>query len=108
MKTIAVVIAFALTGSVWAEDPKPDPVAAGKLIVEKKKCSICHAVDGKGGKKEMKPMNGITEGKTDDYLKGSLLDPKKTIKADTKMPAYKITDEEVAAVIAYMKSLKKQ
>ena len=31
---------------------------------------------------------------------------KKTIKADTKMPAYKFTDDEVAAVIAYIKSLK--
>jgi cytochrome c1 len=63
-------------------------------------------VDGKGGKTG-KPMNGITEGHTDEWLKESLLDPKKAIAPDTKMPAYKFTDDEVNAVIAYMKSLKK-
>jgi mono/diheme cytochrome c family protein len=82
-------------------------VAVGQKTVEAKKCSICHMIDGKGGKIG-KSLNGIAEGKTDDYLRGALLDPKKTIGADTKMPSYKgkLTDDEVAGVIAYLRSLK--
>ena len=76
------------------------------LRAGQQKSGRVRAIDGKGGKSG-KPMNGITEGKSDEFLKGSLLDPKKTIAPDTKMPAYKFTDEEVKAVIDYMRSLKK-
>jgi cytochrome c oxidase subunit 2 len=95
-----------LTGA--ARLTQADPVEDGKKIVEAKKCSICHAHEGKGGKTG-KPMAELAADRSDDFLKGSLLDPKKTIAADTKMPSYqgKLTDDEVAAVIAYMKSLKK-
>ena len=88
---------------------RADAVEDGKKLVEAKKCSICHAVDGKGGRKEMKPLNGITEGKTDEWLLDAMKDPKKTIGPDTKMPSYKdkLTDDEIKAVIAYLKTLKK-
>lgn len=91
-----------------AEDKPADLVAKGKQLVEQKKCSICHMIDGKGGKIG-KPMNGIAEGKTDDFLREALLDPKKAIAADTKMPSYKdkLKDDEVKAVIEYIKTLKK-
>ncbi len=103
-------IGIALAGTVatgWADDkPAADPVALGKQLVEAKKCSMCHAIDGKGGKLG-KPLNGIAAGKTDEYLTGALLDPKNTLAADTKMPSYKgkLTDDEVKSVVAYLKSL---
>ena len=81
----------------------------GRQLVEQKKCSICHSIDGKGGKIG-KPLNGIAEGKTDDFLGQALSDPKKAIAPDTKMPSYrdKLKAEEVKAVVEYLKSLKKQ
>ena len=86
-----------------------DPAEDGKKIVEEKKCSICHKIDGKGGKIG-KPMEELAVDKSDEFLKGSMLDPKKTIAADTKMPSYlgKLTDEQVASVIAYLKSVAKK
>jgi cytochrome c553 len=112
MKCRALLFAVVFLGVVAmarAEDKPADPVAQGKALVEKYKCSMCHAIDGKGGKIG-KPMNGITEGKTDDYLHGALTDPKKTIGPDTKMISYKekLKDDEVKAVIEYIKTLKKQ
>ncbi len=100
-----LAVMFALAVVVRAED---DLAAKGKKLVDesKPKCSMCHQIDGKGGKLS-KPMEQLAANHPDDYLKGALLDPKKTIKPDTKMPAYKYTDEEAAAVIAYIKSLKK-
>jgi mono/diheme cytochrome c family protein len=107
MKTKVFCLTLGLVGAFATAQAADDLVAKGKEIVVAKKCSICHAIDGKGGKIG-KPMNGLAEGKTEDYLKGALLDPKKNIAPDTKMPSYKdkLTDEEIGAVIAYLKSLK--
>jgi len=76
-------------------------VAKGKQLVEAKKCAVCHKASSKKGK----PLNEVTKDKTDEYLKGALLTPKETIDPKTKMPAYKFSDEEVKAVIDYLKSL---
>jgi cytochrome c553 len=91
-----------------ADEAAAGPADLGKQVVDKKKCSICHQIDGKGGKIG-KPLNGIAEGKTDAQLKDTLLDPKKAIAPDTKMPSYKdkLTDDEINGVIAYLKTLKK-
>ncbi len=112
MRYRTFVFTVALIGGVAAaraEDKPADPTAQGKQLVEKSKCTICHMIDGKGGKIG-KPLNGIAEGKTDEYLRGALTDPKKTLGPDTKMPSYKnkLSDEEVTAVIAYIKTLTKQ
>jgi cytochrome c553 len=103
-----IVIALWVACLIVTRFATADPVEDGKKIVEAKKCSICHAIDGKGGKSG-KPMNGITEGKTDDWLIESLKDPKKAIGPDTKMLSYKdkLTDDEMKAVVAYIKTLKK-
>lgn len=82
-------------------------IAKGRQIVEAKRCAVCHEVNGKGGTSlhKGKPLNGITEGHNDEFLKLSLLDPKKVLGTQTRMPAYKFSSEEVRAVLAYMKSL---
>jgi mono/diheme cytochrome c family protein len=105
---LTVTFIAALT-AVRADNNPADAVAQGKQLVEQKKCSICHSIDGKGGKIG-KPLNGVAEGKTDDFLGQALLDPKKAIAPDTKMPSYKdkLKAEEVKAVVEYLKSLKKQ
>ena len=76
-------------------------VAKGKQLVETKKCAVCH----KAGSKKGRPLNEVAKDKTDEFLKGALLTPKETVGPKTKMPAYKFSDEEVAAVIDYLKSL---
>jgi mono/diheme cytochrome c family protein len=107
MKPMMGVVAILMTAAVVAR-ADDDLIAKGRKLVEdsKPKCSMCHQVDGKGGKMG-KPMEQLVADYSDEFLKGSLLEPKKTLKPDTKMPAYKYSDEEIAAVIAYMKSLKK-
>ena len=112
MKYMAFVLSVALiggAGAARAEDKPADPVAQGKQLVEKSLCLVCHMVDGKGGKIG-KPLNGAAEGKTDQFLHDVLADAKKTLGPDTKMPPYKdkFNDEQIKAVIEYLKTLKKQ
>lgn len=108
MKLAIVVMALAAAAAVLADEPKTnDPVALGKQLVGEKHCSLCHQIDGRGGHSG-KPMYEYAD-KTDVELKAGLLDPKKTIGPSTKMPSYKdkLTDDEIQAVIAYIKTLKK-
>ena len=108
---IAIIASLTfLSPSVHCEPPHSPKgkhqLKLGRQLVHKKKCSVCHAINGKGGKLAG-PLNGITEGRTDEFLKGSLLDPKATLGPKTTMPAYAFTEVEVNAVIAFMKGLKK-
>lgn len=75
-------------------------VEKGKALVEKKRCILCHKEGGKG-----QPMAALAGANTDTYLKESILHPKETIGPKTLMPTYKFTDQEVQAVIEYLRSM---
>ncbi|RJR32717.1 MAG: cytochrome c [Deltaproteobacteria bacterium] len=103
MKTVATALVLLLLGiaaSAWAQGD----AAKGKAIVEKKKCAVCH----KAGSKEGKPMEELAGTHNDAHLKGSITDPKKFIKPDIKMPAAKLSDQELQDVIAYLRSIAKK
>ncbi len=76
-----------------------DSLAKGKLIYEKTAggvgCASCHGLDGKGDKTVGAPDNrGATEEKLRNALLGAPL-----------MSFIKLTDEEITAVVAYLKWL---
>jgi nitric oxide reductase subunit C len=73
----------------------------------KAKCEICHSIAGQGGK--MASMGGALDGvgsKRDEaWLRAYLKDPKSKV-SGAKMPAVKMTDQELDAMVAYMLTLK--
>lgn len=95
-----ILIFSATVTSTFAQDAK---VEQGKKLVQLKRCALCHRKNGLGH-----PMENLAKGKTVDFLKKAILDPKKTIGPDTKMPPFKLNDEELDAMIAYLQSLSKQ
>jgi len=97
--TIIFLVLFGIVASAWAQCGS---VEKGKALVESKKCDLCH----KEGSKQGKPME-VLGGDTDAKIKGALIDPKKTLGPEVKMPAYKLTDEQVQDIIAYLRSIKK-
>ena len=97
---LSVVFVFALVSCTYAQD---DAVA-----LYKSKCQICHGPDGKGdtlaGKKVgAKDLHSPDVVKTADT---ALFDVVK--KGKEKMPAYngKLTDDQIKALIKYIRSLK--
>lgn len=131
---IAALIAFIKSqdGSV-AQPPKiqiPDdgakvntaslsPAERGKLIYQNKACIGCHSIDGsklvgpsfKGAYgKEEELQDGSKVSVNDDYIKESILKPMaKIVKGYAPaMPSYEgqLKDEDIADVIAYLKSIK--
>jgi mono/diheme cytochrome c family protein len=103
MKSVVTVLFLLLLGiapSAWAQGGS---VEKGKALVESKRCALCHKEDGKLGK----PMEMVVGTNNDAYLKGAIIDPKKTLGPQVKMPAFKLSDAELQDVIVYLRSVAK-
>ncbi len=107
----------------WLEDAanfleRVTPVEAGEILYQRRGCVQCHSVDGsaKTGpsfKDVFGTQQAMTDGTTvevdENYIRESILEPQAKVRAGYKpvMPTYQgqLKDEEIAAIIAYIKSL---
>jgi len=106
MMLIAGVLAAMWATPVSAQEAK---AAKGAALFESNKCSICHSVQGKGGKK---PLDGVGTRLDAATVKLWLTDPKGAEAKTGKkaMPPMKnfstLPAEDIDALIAYVMSLK--
>jgi mono/diheme cytochrome c family protein len=102
----AGVMMVAWVAPAFAQDPK---VAKGAALFTEQKCTICHSVQGKGGKK---PLDGAGTRLDAATVKLWITDPKAAeAKAGKKaMPPMKsyatLPPADVDALVAYVMSLK--
>ena len=101
MKSAVTVLFLLLLGIAAYAGAQGDQAEKGKALADKK-CALCHKEGGIG-----KPMAMLAVKQTDAFLKEAITDPKKAIDPKVKMPAFKLTDEELQAVIVYMRSVAK-
>ena len=107
---LATVAVFGFAGAAHAQD-KVLIEKGAKLYVDQK-CSLCHAIDGKGNAKGA--LDGVGTKLTAAELTQWLVDPKgmTTKTKATRMPAMKtypnLQKAEVEALVAYLGSLKKK
>ncbi|MFQ6617382.1 MAG: c-type cytochrome, partial [Fidelibacterota bacterium] len=81
-----------------------DLYSEGKVIYSKSRCSICHAVNGRGGafKKLYAPDLGKEGSKVkEQWLIEWLRDPKHYYPG-TRMPRYRFTDHQISALSEYI------
>ncbi len=83
-----------------------DLVEKGKQLFTDKKCGFCHSVDGSEGKKGG-DLSDVGSKRDAEWLTKFMKDPK-SVMPESKMPAFRGTDEELEALVAYMMSLKKE
>lgn len=94
------VLLFGITG--FAQEASQ--IEAGKKVFSEMKCTMCHKVEGVGGK--IGPdLSHVGSKKDAKWLKGFLKDPKSVI-PDAKQPPFKGTDEQLDVLVAYLMSLK--
>jgi len=86
-------------------------VEKGKAVYAAQKCSMCHAIAGKGGKQS--PLDGVGAKLSADDIRQWIVDPKAAAakhKSTKKppMPAKynKLAAADLDALVAYMQSLK--
>ena len=99
---LAVALLF-VASMAWAQID-PARVADGEKVYLEKKCAVCHAIRGTGGKAG--PELSAEGAKRDaQWLKTFMKDPKALV-PKAKMMAFKGGDEELEALVEYLGSLK--
>ncbi len=98
----AVLLGMAIYGAAPAAGAD---LEKGKKVYEEKKCGLCHAIGGKGGKTgpDLSDVGGRRDG---EWLAKFLKDPKGTVPGSKHM-AVQATEEEFSDLAAYLLSLKK-
>ena len=96
------IMAACLAATAFAQDSGADTYKA--------KCAMCHAADGSGSTPAGKAMKAIPFS-SPDLVKASDADLIASTKnGKGKMPAYagKLTDGQITAVVAYIRTLQKK
>ncbi len=101
MKSAITIFFVLLLGIAAYAGAQGDQAEKGKALADKK-CALCHKEGGIG-----KPIAMLAVKQTDAFLKAAITDPKKAIDPKVRMPAIKLTDEEMQDVIVYLKSIAK-
>ena len=107
--TLAIGSSLMLTGLAWAQDKAE--IERGMKVYADQKCSICHAIAGKGNAKGT--LDGIGGKLKAEEIHEWLVNPvemAKKAKAERKPPmkAYaSLSKEDLDALVAYLLSLKK-
>ena len=109
LRLILIIAAFALIAAgspLFAQEAKL--VARGQSLVAEHRCAMCHTIAAKGGKLS-KFLDGVSERRDSAALTLILTDPQKEFPdAKIKMPKVAWQAGEVAAVVAYLQTLKVQ
>jgi cytochrome c2 len=107
-----LVIAALVLGPQSATAQK-DQASVGKTLFGRRGCSGCHAI-GKKGRMAGPDLAGVTQRRSNQWLKEWLKSPDTMVYSDStakalfqqygkvKMPNLKLSDEEVDALIAYL------
>ncbi len=103
---------FSMTGTtrrdtLYAdEDIDWDLAEKGKAIWRQSRCNICHTTNGKGGNHteiHAPDLSKVGSKVTREWLFNWIKDPKKYF-PETKMPRYRFSDQELAALVEYIVS----
>jgi mono/diheme cytochrome c family protein len=107
-----VFTAILMMGVAGTAAAQTGNAAEGEKLYAAQKCSICHAINGKGNVKG--PLDGVGSRLTADEIRQWLVDPKamtEKTKAARKpmMTSYaKLPKEQIDHLVAYVLTLKKQ
>ena len=104
--TAALALAAALLPAIcWTRQAAAQnaDVAKGKELYVKLRCSICHSIEGKGGR-VAGPLDSVGKKYTPDKMFAFLRAPS-SVNPASAMPPTRGTPDEIRAVAAYMLSL---
>lgn len=102
MKSVMAIIFLLLMGIAVSASAQSNLAEQGKALVKSKGCMLCHREGGLG-----KPMETLAGKKTDTFLKEVITDPKKAFGPQVRMPEFKLTDQQLQAVVVYLRSIAK-
>lgn len=107
----SLTIALAAGASLTAAAQDEASIKRGQEVYTAQKCSMCHAISGKGSKKS--PLDGVGTKLSAEEIREWIVNPVEMTKKtnSTKKPPMpnkfsKLPKEDIDALVAYMQSLK--
>jgi cytochrome c2 len=96
------LLAVALPGCHRADPHEPLPITAdvGEGLYALKRCSSCHAIDGKGGRIGC-DLSRVALRRDKDWMTRWLKDPQ-AVRPGTRMPDIGLSEDEAAAIAEYL------
>lgn len=92
-------MASPLTNPTVEKDPL---IAEGRRVYDQLNCAYCHKIVGKGGK--VGPaLDKVAGGESEEWLTKHFRDPQ-SVTPGSKMPKLNLLDDEIRALVAYMRS----
>jgi len=106
----AALLTTAAAGARGARTQDQAQIERGQKVYVAQKCGTCHSIDGKGNRKG--PLDDVGSKLTEEELRLWIVDaPAMTAKTNAArkppMKSYKLPEEDLDALVAYMRSLKK-
>ena len=107
----AIVITLVLCVGIAASASAQDAKAKGEQVYAAQKCSLCHAIAGKGNAKGA--LDGVGSTLSADDIRAWIVDAKgMTAKTNAprkpEMKNYALPKDDVDALVAFMATLKKK
>lgn len=93
----AVLLVWRLPGPAFAE------AAKGEQVYKAKQCSLCHKINGSGGK-QGPDLSDVGTKRDAEWLQKYLVNPKSVVPKGT-MPAAKVTPDELRDLIDFLETL---
>jgi ubiquinol-cytochrome c reductase cytochrome b subunit len=81
----------------------PDSVVQGAVLYQLHQCGNCHTANGTG-MKVGPPLNGLAKRRARDWIEVQIRHPERHV-AETMMPAYDLSPQDMDRLIAYLLSL---
>jgi mono/diheme cytochrome c family protein len=108
MKAYTAIAALLLLGAASAANAQDK--AKGEAVYAAQKCSLCHAVAGKGNPKGA--LDDVGSQLSADEIRSWIVEPKAMMAKSGKtrkpeMKAYTLPKEDLDNLVAYLQSLKK-
>lgn len=115
----AAVLVVAAACAPTSPDPAAAPEESGRMVAERAGCFACHTSDGRSSTgptwqglfgSEVELDDGTTVTADEEYLRTSIVDPMAEVVAGfraimTTGFGDRLTDEEIEAIISYIRSL---
>lgn len=103
-RQLVFVVALGAALTVAGASPASADAAKGEQVYKDKQCSMCHKINGSGGKKGP-ALDGVGNARDAAWLKRYLVEPKSMMPKGS-MPPAKVTPNELRDLIDYLETLK--
>jgi mono/diheme cytochrome c family protein len=105
--SVCAAVLAAVASIAWGQDA----AARGEKVYTDQKCSLCHAIAGKGNKKG--PLDDVGSRVSADDIRLWIVDaPAMTARTKAErtpvMKSYVLPEDDLDALVAYLSTLKKQ